>query len=173
MSAKLIPEHVDPFRHAEQRLGLDGVVNLQDMQRLSSNIVAGQTGQVAVRLQFSVDEQHINCLKGHLETTVMLQCQRCMEPYSYEIITDFVLGVVNTLDEANSLPEQYEPALARDGELALWDLIEDEIILNLPIIPKHEPDACKIVIPPAEEKAVTEKDASPFKVLESLKQKRH
>src|SRR5690606_36107479 len=126
--------------------------------RLSSNIVANQPGQVAVKLQFGVDEQHINYLKGHLEATVILQCQRCMESYSYEIITDFALGIVNTLDEADGLPEQYEPVLVRDGELALWELIEDEVILNLPIIPRHEPDERNIVIPQADKMSVSEKE---------------
>ena len=60
-----------------------------------------------------------------------------MEPLSCEIMSDFALGIVNTIDEANALPERYEPALATEGNLALREMIEDEIILNLPIIPRH------------------------------------
>lgn len=34
MSEKIIPEHVDPYRFAEQGLKLDGIVKVADMGRL-------------------------------------------------------------------------------------------------------------------------------------------
>lgn len=170
MSEKLIPEHIDPFRYAEQSLGLDGKVKVADLKRLDMNL--DKNAEIAVNLQFGIDEQKITYLKGHLETKLSLQCQRCMEPLVYGIMSDFSLGVVSTLDEANSLPEQYEPALAAEGSLALRELIEDEIILNLPIIPKHEPDECKVKLPLAESGWEPGKGKNPFHVLESLKNKR-
>src|SRR5262249_40493810 len=118
MSEKLIPEHIDPFRYAEQSLGLSGTITSADMQRLQANLVNNESA-VDVSLRFGIDEQHITFLNGHLETSLTLQCQRCMEPLVYEIISDFSLGIVNTLDEANALPEQYEPAPAAEGKLAL------------------------------------------------------
>src|SRR3990167_283922 len=168
---KFIPEHIDPFRYAEQSLSLTGIVNIHEMQRLSANLLPDNQNTVRVRLQFGVDEQKITYLKGHLETVVSLQCQRCLEPYKYEIMSDFVLGIVNTLDEANALSDQYEPALAKEGSLALRELIEDEIILNLPIIPRHEPENCKVTLPYSDEGWESGKGESPFQVLESLKQK--
>jgi len=96
-----------------------------------------------------------------------------MEPYIYEIMSDFVLGVAKTLDDANALPEHYEPALAVENNLALREVIEDEIILNLPIIPRHEPEDCKVKLPLTDSGwEEHEKGSNPFRVLESLKQKR-
>lgn len=171
MSEKFIPEHIDPFRYAEQQLGLEGIIPVTQMARLQSNL-ASLENVAKVKLQFGVDEQKVTFLSGHLETNLTLQCQRCMEPFNYEIISDFVLGIVKTLDEANALPEHYEPALATEGSLALRELIEDEIILNLPIIPRHEPDACKVQLPFADAGWEQGKGDNPFHVLESLKQKR-
>lgn len=171
MSEKFIPEHIDPFRYAEQSLCLKGAVNIAEMQRLSATTVCASGDTVAVDLQFGVDEQGITFLKGRLATKLTLQCQRCMELYSYEIISDFVLGIVDTLDEANALPEGYEPALAKEGSLALRELIEDEIILNLPIIPRHEPEDCKVKIPLIDSGWEQGKGENPFRVLESLKHK--
>lgn len=171
MLEKLIPEHIDPFRYAEQSLRLTGSVKIADMHRLSNNLnIVGDI--VSVDLQFGVDEQDITFLKGHLETKLTLECQRCMEPFIYEIMTDFVLGIVTTLDEANALPEHYEPAMATEGNLALRELIEDEIILNLPIIPKHEPEDCKVKLPLTDSGWEQGKGTNPFHVLESLKLKR-
>jgi len=170
MSLKIIPEHIDPFRFAEQSLRLEGVVKIIDMHRLSASL--NSTNEpVAVKLEFGVDEQGITFVKGHLKTTLILQCQRCMEPFVYEIISNFVLGVVNSLEEVDSLPEGYEPALAKDGLLALRELVEDELILNLPIIPRHEPDICKVKLPLADAGWEQEKGENPFHVLASLKHK--
>ena len=167
---KLIPEHIDPYRFAEQGLKLDGTVKIADMQRLSANLDASHD-TVAVKVQFGVDEQKTTYLKGHIEAKLTLQCQRCMEPFVYGIMSDFALGIVNTLDEANALPEHYEPALAKEGFLALRELIEDELILNLPIIPRHEPDECKIKLPLTDSGWEQEKGENPFHVLVSLKEK--
>lgn len=167
---KFIPEHIDPFRFAEQSLALDGIVRVSDMHRISPNVIPGKD-TVAVSLQFGIDEQGINFLKGRLQTRLTLQCQRCMEPYSYEIMSNFVLGIVKTLDEANALPEHYEPAIAAEGDLALRELIEDEIILNLPIIPRHEPEICKVKLPLQDSGWEQGEGENPFHVLKSLKGK--
>lgn len=171
MAEKIVPEHIDPFRFAEQSLHLDGAVRLADMPRLSSNLASNE-GFATVNLHFGRDEQKIAYIEGNVKANLHLQCQRCMEPYVYEIMSDFVLGIVNSLDEANTLPEHYEPALAKDGHLALRELIEDEILLNLPIIPKHESADCHSQLSEAnadlERKGKAE---NPFHVLRSLKDK--
>ena len=170
MSDKLIPETIDPNRFAEQNLTLEGNVRLADMARLNSTLNAPED-VVAVRLTFGVDEQGTTFIKGHLDTTLVVECQRCMEPFRYEIISDFAVGIVTSLDEVNTLPENYEPALAQDGKLALRELIEDELILNLPIIPKHEPEDCNVKLPLKDPEWEKGKGDNPFQVLESLKHK--
>ena len=172
MSLKTIPEHIDPYRFSEQQLRLEGCIGIEQMTRLANT--GSQLKQpVVVKLQFNVDEQGTAFVRGHLESVLLLQCQRCMEPFSYGIMSDFALGIVNTLDEANALPERYEPALAKEGNLALRELIEDEVILNLPIIPRHEPEDCKVKLPLAADSGWEHgKGENPFHVLESLKHKR-
>ena len=172
MSEKFIPEYVEPFRLAEQNLRLDGLVKLVDMHRLNAsrqNIGADET--IAVSLHFGVDEQKLPYVKGHLQANLGLQCQRCLERFTYEIISDFALGIVRTLDEEKALPEQYEPAMVHDGQLALRELIEDELILNLPIIPRHEPEACNVKLPLTNSDWKQSETKNPFQALESLKHK--
>ena len=169
MSEKLLPEHIDPYRYAEQALRLSGEAKLTDMHRLES-MIGSQEDKASVELHFGVDEQGISFLKGHLQTRLYLQCQRCLNPYHYEIIVDFVLGMVHTDDEAKQLPECYEPVLVKESHVALRELVEDEIILNLPLIPKHDSKDCKVAIPTDLEQAEDKID-NPFRVLESLKHK--
>lgn len=174
MSEKFIPEYVDPIRLAEQNLRLEGLVKLVDMQRLNaSRHQAGEDETASVDLQFGVDEQGQPYIKGHLKTSLGLQCQRCMERLTYEIMSDFALGIIKSLDEEKSLPDQYEPAMVKeDGQLALRDLIEDELILNLPLIPRHDPEACKIKLPLSDSGWKEGESENPFQVLQSLKHKR-
>lgn len=180
MSGKFIPEHIDPFRYAEQGLALAGTLKISDMPRLCGNVLLSDGGidsdggrdKVEVELQFGVDEQGVPFLKGHLTARPVLQCQRCMEPFTYEIMSDFVLGIVNTLDEADELPKHYEPALTVEGSLALKELIEDEVILNLPIVPKHRDHDCKVKLPFAVAQGEQEKGKNPFHVLQHLRPNR-
>ena len=170
---KFIPEYVEPFRLAEQNLQLDGLVKLVDMHRLNTSLMnTGENDTVTVSLKFGMDEQRLPYIKGHLQVVLGLQCQRCLERFNYEIMSDFALGIVKSLDEEKALPEQYEPAMVQDGQLALRELIEDELILNLPIIPRHEPEECVVKLPHADSGWKQQDDSeNPFKVLQSLKHK--
>jgi uncharacterized protein len=170
MADKLIPEHIDPYRYTEQRLTVQGSVNLAEMARLGSSLNSSE-GHASVNLQFGIDSQAAAFLKGHLEATLTLECQRCLLPFKYNIISDFILGIVKTVDEANALPGSYEPVLVKAGELALRELIEDELILNLPIIPKHEPENCKVKMTLSDSGWGQGEGKNPFHVLETLKQK--
>jgi uncharacterized protein len=179
MSLKLIPETIDPFRYAEQDVRLDGIVNVADMQRLSALLVSNDKlvsvpgkNVVNVDLRFGKDEQGIAFLNGHLETELMLECQRCMEPYLYQLASRFQLGIVSTLDEANALPDSYEPTLTHEGRLPLREVIEDEVILNLPIIPRHKPEDCRVNLPSVDE-SWEQKKGNPFDVLRTLKTKKN
>src|SRR3990167_9606650 len=140
MSKKSIPTHIDPFRFAELSLNVEGSLCIADMTRLGVNVVPDDS-IVTVNLQFGLDDQGITYLIGNLKTALTLLCQRCMKPFTYEIISKFELGIVKTLDEANALSANYEPAIAKEGMLALKELIEDEIILNLPLVPRHDPES--------------------------------
>ena len=59
----------------------------------------------AVNLQFGVDEQGITYLERSPGNQADLAMPALYGAFIYEIISDFVLGIVNTLDEANTLPE--------------------------------------------------------------------
>lgn len=165
---KFIPESVDPYRHAEQDLRLIGQVRFSDMSRLINNLQS-DSGSADVDLQFGVDEQGVTYVKGKLAASLLLQCQRCLKPVKYEIMADFLLGIVDSLEDANSLPEHYEPTITKDGFLPLREVIEDEVILNLPIIARHEEGACKVKLPTGELNIEDEQRSTPFHVLASLK----
>jgi len=171
MPKDYLPIQVDPFRYAEHATQLHGVLHVKDMTRLRDSLL-NDSGDVEVDLVFGKDEQGVSFMKGHLKTRLNLQCQRCMEPFVYEIMSDFLSGIVSTEDDARHLPERYDPVVVKEEGLALHEIIEDELILSLPIVSVHDLKDCKAKLPFAVGEGVEAKKDSPFKVIELLKTKR-
>lgn len=169
----LLPHKVDPFRFAENEVRLEGIIPLKDMERLHPSL-QNDEGQVVVNMTFGVDEQGIRIVRGHYDTHLMLQCQRCMEALKYAVSGDLLLGIVAEKD-IDTLPKGYDAAIVKDGSLILKDVIEDELILSLPIVPMHETIDCKGIMPlkiGSDQQAEIEKE-NPFKVIELLRDKRN
>lgn len=173
MSKDNLPLKVDPFRFADNASRLQGAMPIKNMERLRASLASDQ-GDAEVNIRFGVDEQGIRFMQGRVETHLALQCQRCMESFDYEIINDFKLGIVQTEEEANELPTSYDPLIMTGEDLFLQDVIEDELIVSLPIVPMHESKDCKVKLPliaGSDKTSEMEKD-NPFKVIELLREKR-
>ena len=109
-----------------------------------SSVIADDT-PVAVQLNFGIDEQQIKFVAGHLEARLKLQCQRCMELFEYEMKCDFALAILDSEKEIKSLPARYEPMIINDGVLSIVDMVEEELIVSLPIVPMHDTENCPVV----------------------------
>lgn len=71
--------------------------------------------------------------------TVHLTCQRCLQPMPLTLDVDRTIRFVPGEDEAAQLDEELEEdVLALPRTLDLLSLVEDELILALPIVPMHE-----------------------------------
>jgi uncharacterized protein len=72
-----------------------------------------------------------------VDTTVELICQRCLEPYAQPIAERVELVLVEPGAIDASTPEGYEAVELDDGRLSPARLIEDELIVSIPLVPKH------------------------------------
>lgn len=175
MSKEYLPTKVDPFRFADQAIRLQGMLPIKDMQRFSESLYSNE-GEVEVNVQFGVDEQKIRYMRGHYTTQLVLQCKRCMERYVQEVSGEILSGFAHTEEEADQLPDRYDPVVVSDGMLAIADVIEDELIIGLPIVPMHSANDCKVSLPlvlsseNSEQVSDVSKD-HPFKVIELLRSK--
>ena len=79
-------------------------------------------------------------LRLKVKGTLMLRCQRCLEAMAYEVDTDETLVLAATLAEIHAEPaDSHAPDRVVAGkEMALRELIEDELILAVPYAPRHE-----------------------------------
>lgn len=172
MSKENIPTKVDPFRFADNAIRLQGVLQVKDMQRLCDSLHSNE-GEVQVNIHFGVDEQGTHYLRGHYSTQLVLECKRCMEPYVHEMTGDLASGFVHSEEEADQLPEGYDPQIVNDGILVIADVFEDELIIGLPVVPMHQAKDCKVSLPlvlNSGQVSDVERE-NPFKVIELLRSK--
>ncbi|WP_018693224.1 23S rRNA accumulation protein YceD [Algicola sagamiensis] len=166
-----IPVTLDPVRAAQKRLSFVGVVNTSNLTRLLDG-AEGADEQVTVEIHCGIDEQKLYHISGSANVSVNLPCQRCGEVMTVDLAASFAFSPVRSEDE--ELPERYEPVvLNEDGEVMLHELIEDELILALPIVPKHEDDGCQYAQEAMSWGDLPEEStqSSPFDVLKELKRK--
>ena len=131
-----LPEFIDPLHLADKRGALKGQIPLKSLDRLAEMLV-NDTGTVNVDLFFG-REGRLAKVEGHIETVLELECQNCLEAVKFPIDCTIKLGVVTSIDQANRLPEDYEPLLVEEEKILLKNIIEDEILLILPAFPKHQ-----------------------------------
>ena len=171
-----LPKEIDPFRFAHTGRVLEGELALADMPRLADALY-DNTGLVKVVMRFDIDETGTPFMQGHFETNLSLTCERCMQELVLPVEIDTALGLVRHEKLAENLADQYEPWVIDDGEMSNpATVVEDELILALPLVPKHEYDCLpEDVWFSGEHKDEAEADnkaASPFAVLSALKSKK-
>lgn len=82
----------------------------------------------------------------HAHTALRLVCQRCLQPVTVTLDPRQRLRFVRGEDKAEQLDEDSDDdVLALNAMLDLRELIEDELILALPLVPRH--DRCPQALP--------------------------
>jgi uncharacterized protein len=118
-------------RHGE----LSGDLELGKLPRLTGLLQSAE-GSVRASLRFRQRGQGALALTLEYEATVQLICQRCLEPYGERLANRVEMALVEE-DTGASLPEGLEPVELDEGRLHPAGLVEDELIVALPLVPKH------------------------------------
>ena len=160
------PEIVDPWRVSEQKQAFSGAVQLGDLSRLSP-LLSRSEGRAEYQFLFSRDQHRRPLIEGHVEAQLWQQCQRCLGEMSIDVDSDFRLVVVQGLDEAEQLDAEFDPLLAEEGEIRLISLVEDELLLSLPVVPLHA--ECEGIQYDDDVTHAEEPRDNPFAALKALK----
>jgi uncharacterized protein len=170
MSADL-PESIDAWRAVAARRIYEGEVPLGRFKRLESSLV-DTDGSCRFRLEFARDALGSATVAVSAQAGLPLQCQRSLQRFVLQVHCEQQLGLIRGEDEEASLAPETEPVLVpSDGMLKPLDLVEDELILALPVVPlavQAEDEAGAEA--PAPDEAGEERD-NPFAALAALKQK--
>ncbi len=163
-----LPKQVDPRKFAQQGVELSGVIAVDQLLRLSQSL-ASSDSEVDVQLVFGLDDQREKTITGNFKAEVKLVCQRCLEPVSIEVVGDLSLAVVWDEERAKNLPGHLEPWILGEGQANLYDIIEEELLLNLPLVAYHDHLCIDESLLSSGEFVESEPVKNPFQVLEQLK----
>jgi uncharacterized protein len=174
MSGKRLPGQLDLRRLADEEAVLAGSVPNSAMPRLISAL-ADDEGETQAEISFRRDPVRRPTISGSARTEVTLVCQRCMEAFRRPLETEFELVVVGSESEGEHLPEGIEPLLTDREQIETVELLEDELILALPVVAMHAEDTgCRIQVgeQPAASDEGEQGRPNPFAALEALKRKK-
>jgi uncharacterized protein len=160
-----LPEYIEPLGLADVGRSFRGEVPVNRLLRLLPSLSSAD-GVLKVQLDFGLDERCIRTLKGTLEGTVSLVCQRCLKALRFPLDLGFRLGIVSSEADIDRLPEGYEPLLVSGEPLRTFDVVEDEVMLAVPAFPLHESGQTCVMA--YENQPLPVKD-NPFSILEKLK----
>ena len=166
MQSELLPEWVDCDKLVTQRSKLSGVLSTTQCARLIPMGLGPQGLRAFV--EFGVDEFGRPWVRGEVSGDFQLRCERCHEPFAYALTSAWE---VIPLKEGQSAWEDREAVfLDAAGQLSLLDLLEEECLLSLPMVPKHEVSVCSIHLDQNQDGDVLpEVKLSPFQVLKNVK----
>ena len=130
--------NIDPKLFAQLSKSAAGTVAFAKLSRLH-DLAEHNNTDIVYTLQFFYDEDRQCCIAGRIQTTLQLICNRCLNLYDYAIDTNFKLYPVTDYKKDYSV-KQLDVVLMKNGLISIIDIIEDELILNLPAIPRHLDD---------------------------------
>ncbi len=131
-----MPELVDAWRMVAARSLLEGRLALSSMPRLSDALVDTDAADVVCSIEFGQDVLQTAFAEVRIEAALPLMCQRTLKRFVLPVQLVQRLGLVrDEADEAALLPDYEALLVPADGMLAPATLVEDELLLAVPLIP--------------------------------------
>ncbi len=172
MSTGPLTRQADIRKLASSGAVIEGSVKVSELGRLAQAL-AEDSGTVSYCLRFGVTEEGIPSIAGQVEGSVVVLCQRCLEPMELDLRSEFLLGAVDSDERARQLPGRLEPLVLQEDIVDTAAVLEEELLLCLPFVSYHSQDECKQKVghQSIEEGAepVSEERNNPFDVLAALK----
>jgi uncharacterized protein len=156
---------------ADEGAGLGRRYPIERFARLA-DILSDRRGEAAVRFDFSRVGEGMPGCEMDLEAVVTLTCQRCLEAFEQDVHSVTKLAFVANEEEAGRVPEGFEAVAVPNARVDLGELVEDELLLSLPVVALHgEGTRCAGSARQAEEDEREERPAEthrPFAQLQDL-----
>jgi len=158
-------------KEVAQKSCFEGEIALSELKRIVELLQLDDTcadgRNIALNFEFLRSEFDVPILAGRLQTSLELECQRCLKPLELQMDVDFRL-LIDANDEL--LSQISEDTLYSDeGYIDIAEVVEDELILAIPLVAMHEDTACNENWRASELPTETPGKENPFAVLQQLK----
>ena len=146
----------------------EGEIPVSDLPRLQEMLYREPDGgRVRVEFEFVRSDYDIPMIQGQLDTSLELECQRCLKAMEMPMRLEFNL-LIDAGDELlrdSSLDTLYSD----DGYIDLFEVVEDELILAIPLVAMHDDSSCNEHLSAVRPDSAPVERESPFAVLRQLK----
>jgi uncharacterized protein len=167
------PDWIHPIKAAQARREFAGSMALSRMERIRDLVPNPGEAEIAFSIRFSLDEHRQVRVEVSVSGSVPLVCQRTLQAYQQPVESCSVVGIVSDERQAEALPADYEPLWLEEEQVRIEDLVAEELLLSLPLVPRapesrpmadERPAAADTYKPFAELAELANKaDADPFK----------
>lgn len=143
-------------------------LSVADLPRVNA-VALGDGGPVTVSFEFEALDDRL-LVSGTVAGRLFVRCERCLERMRIDIDSDVAVALTE-LEPAGEQPDDYEPVVMTDGTVRLFELVEDEILLAVPLVARHELGQCGALAERLEQlraQAASEATTSPFAGLDAL-----
>jgi DUF177 domain-containing protein len=155
------PGVIDGLQFARGAQAVRGVLGTEHLPRLVE--LQGATEGLAFGLRGGMRDDGKPCLWISVSGELRLVCQRCLGQLIFPLSIDVELVLTDDPREIEEAEDEVDRVLASRA-MNVAQLVEDEVLLALPMVPRH--DRCAAAVP-----AGREANASPFSVLTELKRR--
>lgn len=169
--------HLDIVAFAEAGASLSGEDPLSHYARLSREDLDGE-GKAVVRWQTQGRSEPVAggapeiWLDLQVQTELGMQCQRCLDPMRQTLAFERSFRFVRDEATAEQLDEELEEdVLVWRKDFDLQALVEDELLMELPVAPRHEvcPSTPPMQVQTHDFDAGEQEKPNPFAALKALK----
>jgi len=136
-----LPTLVDPRKLANQGIVLEGHFEEKHLPRLALAVESIES-PLAALIKFEVDQVRAKVVNGSFQIAVMVTCQRCLEPVRVNLVADIAAQIIWSEDQIGRVSGDREPWIVGDKMADLSALLEDEVLLALPLVNYHEVGSC-------------------------------
>lgn len=150
---------------------IEGQISLSRFERLKESLLSDE-GEVDITLSFGRNEKGLKTIHGTASVSVQMQCQRCLETSTQEIHTDIHLAVVKDESQLGESEADLEPFLTSEEKVDVVALVEDDLLLAIPLVAYHSIEECVANGYQGSESETAEEEgekSNPFAVLAELK----
>jgi DUF177 domain-containing protein len=129
------PEVIDGLQFARAALERRGRVSMERLPRLAQ--LRCSTEGLEYRLRGGRAGNGKPCLRLSVAGSLEMVCQRCLDPIQVPIVIDAELQLAENAREISDADDEIDRVIASRHMDVAW-LVEDEVILALPMAPRHE-----------------------------------
>jgi len=156
-----------------------GFLSISDLPRVAeeaSTVISGDgfAWEIETHFEDSPGSEPRQILKLGLKGRLHLVCQRCLQDCAVDLDEKRRFILMNSESEADDYPledEEQEPLVASQ-QFSLLETIEDEVLLSIPLIPKHPEGFCEphaSVFGDEEGEKASDERENPFNILKNMK----